>query len=127
MADLLQKAASWLNDRLKESASTIVEYRRGSSTISELKATVGQSLLRLSDEVGGVQIERTDADFLIAAADLDAGGIASPPQRGDVIARTVGNTTYLYEVRTFGSEPEWRWSDPHHVLVRVHTKLIGTE
>ena len=34
---------------------------------------------------------------------------------------------YIYEVNAPGSEPPWRWSDPHRRLLRIHTKQIGIE
>ena len=33
----------------------------------------------------------------------------------------------VYEVMAPGTEPPCRYSDPHGVTLRIHTKLVGTE
>lgn len=126
MADLTETGASWLAGKLKNKAARTVEYRRGTTKVS-LSASRGSSLLKLGDELAGVRMERTDADWIFTAADLAAGGISLPPQRGDVVADTVGAVTTLYEVRPFDNQPPFRYMDPHELLLRVHTKKTGTE
>jgi len=83
--------------------------------------------LKLDDGYGGVRMEWTDRDFLIAPEDLILGGQKSLPERGDQIRETVGTQTFVYEVLAPAGEPEWRWSDPHRKLLRIHTKQVGVE
>lgn len=126
MTDLLETANQWLAAKLKAHASRPVIYRRGTDEVT-VQAIVGRTLLKLSDGYGGVRMEWTDRDFLIAAEDLILGGQKTLPQRGDQIRETAGGKTLVYEVLAPGGEPEWRWSDPHRRLVRIHTKQIGEE
>ncbi|GAB6184516.1 hypothetical protein [Thermopirellula anaerolimosa] len=126
MGDLLDDGLAWLAERLKVHASRPVIYRRGTDETT-VQAIVGRTLLKLDDGYGGVRMEWTDRDFLIAADDLILAGQKALPRRGDQIRETTGGKTLVYEVLAPGSEPEWRWSDPHRRLLRIHTKQIGEE
>jgi len=126
MGDLLDDGLAWLAEQLKAHASRTVVYRRGANEVT-VQATVGRTLLKLDDGYGGVRMEWTDRDFVIAADDLVLGGEKTLPQRGDQVRETVDGQTLVYEVLAPGSEPEWRWSDPHRRLLRIHTKQVGVE
>jgi len=126
MADLLERAMGWLAGRLKAHASRTVLYKRGESEVA-VPAVIGRTLLKLSDDYGGVRMQWTDCDYLIDPADLVLNDQQIVPQRGDRIVDTAGDTERIYEVLVPGDEPEWRTSDPHGKLLRIHTKLIGTQ
>jgi len=126
MGDLLDDGLAWLAEQLKAHASRTVVYRRGTSEVT-VQALVGRTLLKLDDGYGGVRMEWTDRDFVIAADDLVLGGEKTLPQRGDQVRETVDGQALVYEVLAPGSEPEWRWSDPHRRLLRIHTKQVGEE
>ena len=126
MPNLLEVGSQWLAGKLKEFASKSVLYRRGSQEVP-VSATVGRTLLKLQDGFGGVRMEWTDRDFLIAAADLVLNGTRVLPERGDQIRETLGSRTFVYEVMAPGQEPPWRWSDEFRVLLRIHTKQVGSE
>ncbi|GAB6166155.1 hypothetical protein JCM19992_21550 [Thermostilla marina] len=126
MSDMLDSGLGWLAERLKVHASRPVIYRRGTDETT-VQAIVGRTLLKLDDGYGGVRMEWTDRDFLIAADDLILAGQKTLPRRGDQIRETTGGKTLVYEVVAPGSEPEWRWSDPHRRLLRIHTKQVGVE
>ncbi len=125
MSDMLEAANQWLAEKLQAHASRQVVYRRGSDEVA-LQATVGRTLLKLDDGYGGVRIQWTDRDFLIRAEELVLGGQKVLPQRGDQILETDGQETLVFEVMAPGDEPEWRWSDPHRQVLRIHTKQIDT-
>lgn len=126
MGDVIQQGMDWLAEKLKAHASTPVLYRRGAEEVT-VQAVIGRTLLKLDDGYGGVRMEWTDRDFLIAAEDLVLGGQPALPMRGDQIRETQDGKTMIYEVLAPGNEPEWRWSDPHHRLLRIHTKQVGEE
>jgi len=126
MGDLLDDGLAWLAEQLKAHASRTVVYRRGTDEVT-VQALVGRTLLKLDDGYGGVRMEWTDRDFVIAADDLVLGGEKTLPQRGDQVRETVDGQALVYEVLAPGSEPEWRWSDPHRRLLRIHTKQVGVE
>ncbi len=124
MADRLRLAAARLAARLIEAASRTVEYRRGASSVT-LSATLGASVLRITDGVG-MRIERTDRDYIVKAADMLLDGVAVVPQRGDVIWDATDGTTKVYEVGSPPGDPLWRYSDAHGYLMRIHAKETGT-
>ncbi|MBU6239947.1 MAG: hypothetical protein KGQ51_19200 [Planctomycetes bacterium] len=126
MADMLRAGQEWLANQLKAHASSTVVYVRGANQAS-VSATIGRTLLKLEDGYGGVHMQWTDRDFLIAPTELILAGLPILPERGDIIRETKNGTIYLYEVMAPGSEPSWRWSDPHRQLLRIHTKQIGIE
>jgi hypothetical protein len=124
--DLLALGLSWLTGQMLAHASQPVVYQRGTSQVG-LCATFGRTLLKLDDGFGGVRMEWTDRDFLIAAANLKFGVTATLPQRGDLIRETKNGTTYIFEVMAPGKEPPWRWSDPFRKMLRIHAKQVGME
>lgn len=126
MADLLKDGLAFLTAQLKAHASETVTYARGYDTV-DVQATFGQKLLKLDDGNGGIRMEWTDLDFCVPAADLDFGSGPVEPERGDQIYVTAGSETQVFEVVPFGSDPPWRWSDPHQSMLRIHTKRISTD
>lgn len=123
---MLSEANDWLNEQLKQHISRQVVYRRADQSVT-VTATIGSTLLKLGDDFGGVRIERTDRDYLIAAADLVLDGQPVAPQPGDTIedGNDPGGQTLVYEVRAPEGEPPWRWSDHYRNLLRIHAKWIG--
>ena len=118
--DLLQSAAATLAQQLKRHAARSVRYRRGQSELL-IQAVIGRTQIELSDELGAVQVQWTDRDFLVSAADLVIGGQQSKPQAGDMIED--GNR--VYEVLVVAGEPQWRYADPYGVMIRIHAKLVA--
>jgi hypothetical protein len=125
--DLLSRGAAWLSGQLQANASQPVIYQRGNAKIA-ICATFGKKLLKLNDDFGGIRMKWTDRDFIIPASSLIFSGSAVLPRPGDLIREPVGNTIEVYEVTPPDpTEPEWRWSDPFHTLLRVHAKHLKTE
>lgn len=125
MADLFEKASSWLEGMRERHASRMVEYSRDGATVA-VPATIGRTVFEIAREYG--PLEKTESrDFLIAAEMLVLNGNPILPARGDRITERVSDRLPVYEVMAPGSEPEWRWSDPYRHTVRIHTKLIATE
>jgi len=65
MVDLLRAGQQWLASKLKSHASSTVVYVRGANQVSVL-ATIGRTLMKLDDGYGGIRMQWTDRDFLIA-------------------------------------------------------------
>ncbi len=67
---MLQTGSDWLAQQLKTHAS-----RRWNTNAEQrpqnVQATIGRTLLKLDDGMGGVRMEWTDRDFLIQALDLE--------------------------------------------------------
>lgn len=122
--DLLQSGLSWLGDQLQAHAARQVVYRRNVTSVS-LPATVGQTLLKLTDQYGAVRMVWTDCDFLVRASLLTAGGISLPPQRGDQVIDTVDGAAWVYEVSAPAGEPHWKPQDGNRDLIRLHAKKVG--
>lgn len=124
--DFLLAGMRWLANKLPTTIGTSVVFQRDTAKTS-VCVTFGRTLLRYSDEFGGTKIEWTDKDFIVPAANLQIGGAAVLPKRGDRFKVNDGQTICIYEVLPYGTEPHWRWSDPFRKLIRIHTKLITTE
>ncbi len=114
MANLLKKAAGWLEARRVAYASSPVEYRRDNTT-RPVNATVGKTSFEGLDE-SGFTIEADARDFLILASEL---GLT--PKADD---RVVFDGRE-YQVADFGADGCWRWSDDYRLTYRIHTKDIG--
>lgn len=124
MGDRMANAMAWLARKRQEADGVSVIYRRGAQSVT-LTAVPGQSILRLSDRYGNSRVERTQTDYMVLAADLELGGSATEPQRGDTIEQTLGGVTLTLKVLPPGEgEPCWRWCDENRTAYRIHTKLI---
>jgi hypothetical protein len=115
---MFSTALSWLADQLNEHASETVIYRRGNVSAS-LKAVRGTSSAIESNQLNQ-QVRVFFRDFIILPADLVLDGYETKPVAGDQIELANGE---VYEVLTDGTDPGWRWSDPQHKAIRIHTQL----
>ena len=123
MGDMLADAAEWLGDVLHTHASRSIAYVRGAESL-DLKATIGQTEFGIADESGMV-VTHQSRDFLILAADLILSGLQAEPARGDQIQeRQADGQVLVYEVMAPGGMQPWRYSDPHRIVMRVHTKQV---
>lgn len=113
MTNDLESGLRWLAQMQRKYCSSDVEYRRGSDSRT-VPAVFGRTQYETTNEYG-VRTGAFCVDFLIAAADLPF----SPKSGDEVIAD--GHT---YEVLEIGSEGCWRWSDPHRLTRRIHTKGV---
>jgi hypothetical protein len=130
MADMLADGLAFLTKTLKASASQTVTYARGTQSV-QAQATFGNKLLKLTDEFGQIRMQWTDMDFCIPASDLPFATWSGPdnPDRGDLVyvSQPDQNQVQVFEVFPFGTEPPWRWADPHQSMYRVHCKYIDKE
>lgn len=126
MPNIMDGASSWLTGKLKAKAGITIKYRRGAVEIEDLTATRSSWEFVKSDPSLGPTVRITTRDFLITAADLEAGGISLPPERGDEITETLANgDIYTHRLLPIEGEPFWRWFDSHRRMIRVHTKETG--
>ncbi len=125
MADLLQQASDWLEEKRTQHASRVISYVRGAQSV-DLLATIGKTTFEVDDGYG-VLVRHESRDFLVLAADLMLDGAPVLPQRGDRVRETQGQQVFVYEVTAPGKEPCWRYSDPYRKTLRIHSKNIDTE
>ncbi len=125
MADLLEQGSAFLEDQRHRHMTRTVVYRRGTDEV-ELSATIGRTVFEQADDRGLVsRIE--SRDFLVRAEDLVLAGVPALPKAGDHVREPRDGKTFVYEVMAPGTEPPFRYSDPHRRTLRIHTKHVGTE
>ena len=95
-------------------ASDVV-YRRPGGETAAIKAVVGRTVFRSTDE-SGIWTRVETRDFIVAKEML-----SQEPEVGDEI-EFLGHT---YEVLSPNGEPAWRWSDAFHTAYRIHAKNTG--
>lgn len=125
MANLLASGVAALHVQRKAHMSSPVVYSRGAASVT-ISATVGRTAFEAEDDAGFVQ-RVVARDYIFDAADLVLEGSPVEPQAGDEIRETAGSTVFVHELMPVPGEGAWRWSDPHRVAYRVHTKQTGTE
>ncbi len=127
MPNLQQKGVAWLTGRLQANAAVPAYFVRGSNFVLINKVTLGNQLLKTTDNQGNVKTERTEKDFIVAANLLtfDLGLTFVLPQRGDYWLLDLGAGLKRYDVMPVGNEAPWRYADPFETLVRMHTKFSG--
>ena len=124
MTDMLQTGSRWLSRMMKAHAAHAVTYVRGSDQV-EFQATVGRTEFEIVTEFG---VERFESrDYLVLSEDLVLDGNAVTPQRGDKIKETIHGEVLVFEVMAPKDEPPWRYSDPGHNTMRIHTKHVDVE
>ena len=69
----------------------------------------------------GVRVGAEVMDFLILAADFSP--TFGEPEAGDQI--TSDGT--VFEVMSLAGQGQWRWSDPHRTVMRIHAKQVSSE
>ena len=125
MADLLEWASNWLEERRTQHTTRTVTYKRGPDSVA-VAASIGRTEFEVDDGFGVLQ-KTESRDFLVLTADLILAGTTVLPERGDRIEETLGATTHVYEVMAPGNGPPWRYSDPYRKTLRIHTKLVETQ
>ena len=123
MADMIADGQEWLATQRASHMRQTVTYKRGDDSV-QLSATVGSTEWEI-EEAGGLTERIETRDYLIQAAALILDGSTVKPARGDLIQETVLGVTYTYKVLSIGTNPCWRFSDPYHKTLRIHTKLTG--
>lgn len=96
-------------------------YLRGATEIDLTEVGRGTKVFRFTDEYQTTKRTET-SDFFIEASQLDL-----EPTIGDRIQETVGDQLYTYELVSINNEPCFRWSDPGHTQLRIHTLKVNTE
>lgn len=123
MTNLLETASQWLSGQLDDNASSDVEYRRGSLSVSVV-AGKGRTSFDAVDS-GGVVTNVESRDFIITAETIVLDGIVVLPRVGDRIVEQNGDELHAYEVIRFGTEQHYRECDPYGHKLRIHTKYVG--
>jgi hypothetical protein len=127
MANRLASGQARRAARLKECASDAVKVSAGSLSV-EVQATKGRTDFKVDNGMGGFTIVTSDRDYLVTAADLIFAGVVKRPERGWQVRETVGGLVEIYECLPIAKGlPVWQWADEFRVLLRIHTKFVGTE
>ena len=125
MTDMLEQAASWLDDMRTRHMSRIVTYSRGAESV-ELSATLGSTTYEVMDE-SGATVQTKATDFIVSTDTLVFGGQVTMPEPGDRIRVTRGQRVLVFEVMDLGGTGHYRPCDPHSTTLRIHAKHVDTE
>lgn len=118
---MLAGALGWLADRENAADGVEITYTRDGETPVTLTAVLGQDRDALIDGDGpSIRVEALDV--LIKPADLIIAGSPTEPIAGDEIAFTDANgNDRTVRVSVRDGDDVWRWADPHHTRMRIHT------
>ena len=107
---------------IREITAVPISYYRGTAYVG-LKGTPTKSVLQATTD-GGVTIDSTGRDYIVAAADLKLGGVVIEPAREDLIKERVSTKIHVYEVRRpDGSDQVWSYADAGRSTIRISTTL----
>ena len=119
MPDALGDATAALAAALAGACGLAVEYRRGEASVD---LTAWRSCRTAEVDRGTGVLEEFEVwDWMMPAAALGALGL---PQAGDRIVAPDGTA---YEVAGLPGQRAWQYAGSAKSLLRVHTKLVGTE
>lgn len=116
MANLLEQGSEWLNEKMRNHASSTVIYKRGSQDL-EILAEFGKTKFSVSD-ANGVLSDIFSSDFMFDVSEFLLGGQRIIPERFDEII--VGTKTY--EVYPFERDQAYIYCDPFEHRIRVHAR-----
>ena len=127
--NLLSMGASWLQDRMEESAGIQVMYQRAGQPAFPLKVVPGRNPVEITDQ-NGVVLRGQVFDFTVRASNLLArlqGGVQRPA-RGDEITAVIGSfkVTFVVTGEDF-STSHYESADSYGVSWRIHTKSDRVE
>lgn len=117
MADMLETGSDFLLSRTQSHVSRSVTYGRTGQSDIELSATLGQWTEERANEDGFIVYARHQ-DFIFDATDLT---YTPKIADGDTIEVVDGDDTRTYVVTSGPDGNVFRWSDPYHRSIRVHT------
>jgi len=125
MATLLQRGLSFAARALPAAAGGRIEVRRGGDRV-EMPCAFGLSRSPVDDGRGGVRIEHSDLDCIVAAADYLLAGTAALPENGDLITILSDGPRWgeTFEVAAIPGELCYRSSDPLGAILRLHCKKV---
>lgn len=104
---------------LQLAAGVTIRYARGDRNVA-ITAVPGST--EFVQTTGDGYMETVESrDFLFPASDLNLGGKAVLPERGDTITETVDGVDYTYPVLSNGDR-YFKYADPYRKVLRVYTK-----
>lgn len=125
MPDLLQSAATFLQQQRHAHMAHLVEYRQGGSeTGRNLKATVGKSSFESRNSSGDFPTDIETMDFTFRSSDLNVDGVLFEPSENDRILRTVGTKVRTYAPVKGAGDKYFRYEDMDRTALRIHTVMI---
>ena len=119
MPEAFADATAALAAALAGACGLAVQYRRGEASV-DLTAWRSCRLAEV-DRGTGILEEFEVWDWFLPTADLGALGL---PKAGD---RVVAGDGCEYEVAGLPGQRHWQYSGSAKSLLRIHTKLVGTE
>lgn len=126
MSDMIDAASAKLDDWIADELARTVVYKRGANSVS-VSAAPGSTDFPVDSETAVLETYES-RDWMIKAADLILDGSTVLPEPGDQVRDTQGATVYVYEVMAPAGEQHYRFADdPYRRMLRIHTKLAGTE
>jgi hypothetical protein len=120
MANLMQRAAGWLIDKLQDSAGREIVYRQGAAVMREMIGVPAEESYKVSGSDGTFTWFRS-TDWLLSTDGL----LEITPRPGDQITETLNGIERIYQVLPISDdEPCWRQADNSNVFLVVHTQRI---
>lgn len=135
MADMLSDALAILSDECKKHMSSVVVYRVGPADAvpapawQQILAGVGPVRPDEFPSLGGAAFQHTEArDFQIDPTDLTFGpGPFEPNESHEIDYTDAYGVLSRWRVCPRDGEPAWRYCDPSHTRIRVHTVRVSTD
>jgi hypothetical protein len=136
--DVLSEALATLSDECKAFLSSEIVYRLGPvdadppPASAAIQATIAPVRPDESMSMSGATFQHVEArDFLIDPADLTFGPGAperfEPEETHEIDMLDAAGALTRWRVSARDGEPAWRFCDPSHTRMRVHTVRVSIE
>lgn len=127
MRNRFQDGMNRLIKHFGNNALVIITYHKldtdGTDTAIPLNTWIGNTLFKILDK-DTQRMEWGDRDYLIPVAALKIVDTLFLPAKGHYIVETINAVSTTYELSAPENEKVWRYSDPQHLVYRLHTKKV---
>lgn len=126
MANRFQVGMNRLIQHFTNNAAVSITYHKVVGTTDTqipLTTWIGNTFFKVFDK-DGQRLEWGDRDYLIPVVALVDGVTPFEPAKGHYIVEVVNGVTITYELSAPEKEKVWRFSDPQHLIYRIHTKKV---
>lgn len=122
--DLIDRGAAFFSSKRNEALTLSITYARSGQQTQTINATYAENQRITEDATTQVQVVETNHDFLLRRVDIDFGGGAVEPEKGDRIVATIRGRARMFDVMGLQGIPVNENPDPYGYDVRVHTQEV---
>ncbi len=127
VADMFTAGQAMIAAAIEDNFARTVTYQTATQSIPVSATPMGGELLRLSDDYGGVRIQRTERSYLIIAAALTTAGVQPEAGHKIIDAGDPDGISRTWELRQPSeSDPAWTWVGSARMIIKARVQQVAS-